>query len=282
MSTILHLNILIYICNFFFKRKIIYRESNNLQHNLESKNSLKKIILILFAKLIYKNNYVIVPSDGLKGQIKNLLKINSNLIFKINNPISEPLFNNKINNDLINFVDDLKKKFDKIIISIGSLTKQKNHEFLIDSYEKIIHKHNACLLIFGKGELKDSLTNLILKKKLQNKIFIRNFDNNFLYAINNSNLFVSTSLWEGFPNVFLDAASNEIPIIALNCDFGPSEILENGKYGYLCELDKKEIFDLFIDKALLDSYNIIPKTYLYNKYGIDNIGSKYINLIELI
>lgn len=153
---------------------------------------------------------------------------------------------------------------------------------MIKSYEKIAHKHNACLIIFGKGELRKQLVNLIFKKKLQNKIFLRNFDNNFSYAIKNSNLFVSTSLWEGFPNVFLDAASNEIPILALNCDFGPSEILENGKYGYLCNLDEKESFYLCIHKALLNSYNIIPKTYLYNKYGIDNIGSKYLNLIELI
>lgn len=115
LSTILHLNILIYIANIFLRRKIIYRESNNLEQNLKSKNILKTIILFFFAKLIYKNNYVIVPSDGLKHQIKNLLKINSNFIFKINNPISEPIFNNEINNDLINFIDNLKKNLIKLL-----------------------------------------------------------------------------------------------------------------------------------------------------------------------
>ena len=45
----------------------------------------------------------------------------------------------------------------------------------------------------------------------------------------NSNLFVLTSLYEGFPNVLVESIMYNIPIISSNCKSGPKEILLNNK-----------------------------------------------------
>ena len=55
----------------------------------------------------------------------------------------------KLDDDITN------KKFfsNKTVISIGRLTKQKNFEFLIEAFNKIIDKYpNFTLLILGEGE----------------------------------------------------------------------------------------------------------------------------------
>ena len=48
-----------------------------------------------------------------------------------------------------------------------------------------------------------------------------------------SGIFVLNSLFEGLPNVLIEALSFKIPIISTRCLSGPSEILLNGKYGNL-------------------------------------------------
>ena len=46
-------------------------------------------------------------------------------------------------------------------------------------------------------------------------------------------MFILSSLYEGFPNVLVEAAQYNIPIISTNCNSGPREILSNGKGGEL-------------------------------------------------
>jgi glycosyltransferase involved in cell wall biosynthesis len=48
-----------------------------------------------------------------------------------------------------------------------------------------------------------------------------------------SDLFVLSSRWEGLPTVLIEALACGCPIVAANCNFGPAEILEYGKYGIL-------------------------------------------------
>ena len=49
----------------------------------------------------------------------------------------------------------------------------------------------------------------------------------------NSGIFILNSLFEGLPNVLIEALTYKIPIISTNCMSGPKEILSNGKYGSL-------------------------------------------------
>ena len=58
-------------------------------------------------------------------------------------------------------------------MSVGRLTKQKNHELLINLYKN--YKIKEKLLIIGDGELKGHLSKLIKKLKLEKKIFLLNY-----------------------------------------------------------------------------------------------------------
>lgn len=54
--------------------------------------------------------------------------------------------------------------------------------------------------------------------------------------LRHADIFVLTSDYEGFANVLIEALALETPIVATNCDVGPSEILANGVYGILTPL----------------------------------------------
>ena len=49
--------------------------------------------------------------------------------------------------------------------------------------------------------------------------------------------FVLTSNWEGFGNVLVEALYFNNKVISSDCDYGPAEILKNGKLGKLYKMN---------------------------------------------
>lgn len=277
-STISHINIMVFLINIFLKKKIIYRESNNFELNLQNKNILAKLFYNIILKKIYKTSINIFPSTNLRDQILYNYKIKNKKLFVINNPISVK-FKMKTDNEINKKIIKIKNNFSKIILNVGSFTKQKNQIDLIETFYKLKDFKKTCLILVGKGSLKNELIKKIIKRKIENNVFIFDFQNNLDIFYDSADLYVLTSLWEGFPNVLLDAASYNIPIISYDCNYGPSEILENGKYGALCQVSDKYKLKELIELGLKNKLKTIPKEILDLKYSLNKIGKKYEQLI---
>ena len=97
-------------------------------------------------------------------------------------------------------------------------------------------------MIIGFGSCYIALKNFIQQNRLQKKVkIIRKIKNANSY-LKKAKLFVLSSKYEGFGNVLIEAGMNKIPIISSNCKHGPTEILENGKYGDLFQVgDHREL-----------------------------------------
>ena len=225
LSTISHTNIALYIASKLTKHKcrIFLRESNNLFESLNKYNFLYRYIFFQIIKISYRNANLITPSIELSKELKKKFKIKKK-IYSIPNPIL-----------LKGFKINLKKKFD--FINIGSLSDQKDHLTLLKAF-KYAHyrKKKLRLLIIGEGDFKESISKYILENKLKNKVKILKYTNDVKKYLNLSKIFILSSKYEGYPNVLLDAAAAKIPIVSTNCNFGPYEILEKGKFGKLFDV----------------------------------------------
>ncbi|MBF7067371.1 glycosyltransferase, partial [Campylobacter volucris] len=125
----------------------------------------------------------------------------------------------------------------KIVLSIGRLSEEKGFLRLIDIWE-IIQKNNNKgwkLHIVGEGELKGQLEKKIKNKKLQDSVTILSFTQNIDEQYLNASIYVMCSYSEGMPMVLLESASFGLPSIAFDVKTGPSDIIENGKSGFLIE-----------------------------------------------
>ena len=99
-------------------------------------------------------------------------------------------------------------------------------------------------------------------------------------------LYVLTSLWEGFPNVLLEAMSYGVPSISFDCNTGPSDMIKQGVNGLLINPQKKDqglseaIEELILNKEYrtkLSENSVLVR----EKYSVNNIMQLWNDILEL-
>lgn len=135
------------------------------------------------------------------------------------------------------------------IVSVGRLTKQKGYDRLIGLMPKIrAIKPNVRLYIVGDGEDREKLQAMIDDHNLSNHVVLTGFLKNPYSLMRQMDLFVCSSVAEGFSLVIAEALSIGLPVISMRCA-GPCELLGDGKYGILCSTYDE------LAKAILDITN---------------------------
>jgi glycosyltransferase involved in cell wall biosynthesis len=120
-----------------------------------------------------------------------------------------------------------------IIITIGRLSPQKNHACLIKAFSIVRERMQSRLVIIGEGPLRQSLEELARIVCVAEDTWFAGYQNNPYKFLARSTVFVLPSKWEGFPNVLLEAMVCRVPVISTDIDFGPGEMIDHGKTGFL-------------------------------------------------
>lgn len=148
-----------------------------------------------------------------------------NKIFVVPNPISDE-FLTKTKSEYRTSI----KKF----ISVGRLTKQKNHELLIRAFSKIVETNEQLSLdIYGNGPEEDNLKALINELHLESKCCLKGRSDTIIDELVTSDVFVLTSDFEGMPNALMEAMAVGLPCISSDCRTGPKTLIDNEKDGLL-------------------------------------------------
>jgi len=175
------------------------------------------------AAFLYKKSIAVVVSaqaveDCLRGNkaFKNLANIK-----RITNavPAFEPVSLAKVHNR-------------KFILGVGRLAYVKGFDQLIMAFSET-KMDDVDLLIAGDGE---EMTNLICMANnlgLKDRVIFVGPRTNLQDYYNQAMMFVLPSRNEGYPNALVEAMSFGCPCIAINCEFGPSEIIINEQNGLL-------------------------------------------------
>ncbi len=120
-----------------------------------------------------------------------------------------------------------------VVGSVGRLHLQKGHHYLIEAFAQMISKvPEARLLIVGDGELRETLERQVRQDGLEGKVIFTGSRSDVPSIMKALDIFVLASLWEGEPNVVLEAMATGLPVIATSVGGAP-ELVIHGETGLL-------------------------------------------------
>jgi glycosyltransferase involved in cell wall biosynthesis len=219
------------------KIKLTEREANT----LKSKTPLQKTLDAVFFWVPYR---IIALSTEIQRSLMHLLPFSHRKIILLPNAIKVPDESHA----------NARTIQSPLILSVGRLTEQKNYELLIQAVASLQKKgFNFLLEIVGEGILRAELEKQIQEEKLEKLISLPGHlpHEQVLGLYEKADIFVSTSRWEGSPNVVLEALSYGLPVVATRVG-GVSDIIKDGVQGLLVSSGDKEELESALERLLKD------------------------------
>jgi glycosyltransferase involved in cell wall biosynthesis len=142
---------------------------------------------------------------------------------------------------------------DLVVGTVGRLTEQKGYIYLLKAAVRIKKEvRNVKLLIVGEGSMEKELKRYSLNLGLERDVIFTGFQEDVYKILNIMDVFVLSSLYEGFPFVILEAMIMKKPVVATEVD-GIPEVVINGNTGILVppkdpEKLAKAVISLLVDR----------------------------------
>ena len=125
-----------------------------------------------------------------------------------------------------------------VILAVGRLVRQKDFATLIEAFALVRARRPARLIILGAGDPREpdiapSLDAAIRHYGLRDDVSLPGFVANPQAYMARARVLALSSIYEGLPTVLIEALAVGCTIVSTDCDSGPDEILDHGRYGTL-------------------------------------------------
>jgi glycosyltransferase involved in cell wall biosynthesis len=225
----------------FIKPAVIITEQNycSLRQKSDRFSSIKNFLI----KRFYNYAHMIISvARGVATDLKDTYNVPADKTIVIYNSIDLESIEKLLKEHIDNF--PFLKQSIPVIISCGRLMEQKNYALLLKAFAKVRETIESKLVILGEGEEKYSLVKIADDLNIADDVFFLGFKQNPFKYMAHADVFVLSSLYEGFGNVIIEAMASGVPVISTQAPTGPEEIITNGIDGILVPVnDVKALAD---------------------------------------
>ena len=152
-----------------------------------------------------------------------------------------------------------------IIISIGELSKRKNHQIAIKALSKM-KSQNIYYIICGQGKLKEYLIELSKELKVENRVLFLGYRTDTVNLLHMADIFLFPSLQEGLSAALMEAMATGLPCIVSKIR-GNVDLIEHGKGGFLCCVNDTDEYRNAIEK-IIENIDLRRDMGEYNKNSV--------------
>tara|TARA_B110000503_G_C7163058_1_gene420555 strand:+ start:2635 stop:3756 length:1122 start_codon:yes stop_codon:yes gene_type:complete len=224
---------------------------------------IKKKIIKSMINFSYSKSYqIIANSNYIKKELSNILEkkiitIHPNILITKHKKI-------------------YKKKLN--LLWVGRISREKNFYDMIKSLDYL---ENIDFMLTIISNEKINLDEFNLSQNSQKKIKFKIFSNNIEDEFKKAHIFISTSIYEGFPNVVAEAVNYECLIIASKSQGGIRDIIKSSKFGFFYRLyDHKDLAKKIA--YVISNYKKLKQMTAYSKKKLSilakNNNTKYKDL----
>lgn len=263
----------------FFRTKVVIIERTSPKTEVKfHKSKLNKSYNLLRKLYFPKVDKIIAISYGVKDEIVELFNIAPNKIQVIYNPTitdeKVALSHHHTSHPWLNGEQNAP-----VILGVGRLCQQKDFPTLIHAFSLVRKKRPCKLIIIGEGEDRNEIELLIKELGLEQDIDLLGYIENPHPYMRKSDIFVLSSLWEGFGNVLVESMAYGTSVVSTNCLSGPSEILDNGKIAPLVKPGDSKAMATAICQVLEKPQPASILTSKANTYSEQNSIKQFISLL---
>lgn len=223
-------------------------------------------------KAIYdKFDKIVAVSNTVRDSFIEKFDFDENKVVVEYNPIDSEEIKKKADEERV-----MKEKF--TVCTVGRLSKQKGYMRLLEAVNSLnTDGVDFNLWIIGVGPEERVMRDYIREKNLENVKLLGYKSNPYPY-IKGSDLYVCSSITEGFSTTVSEAVILGTPVIATDCS-GMREILGDSEYGIVCENSEEGILgamrDIILDKTMYNKYKgkVLERTKMFDlKRSVENIS----------
>ena len=243
-----------------------------------SKNFIDEFILRSLSKFFYhRSDKIISVSKGVKNGLLAELKLKESKI----NVIYNGVLTDKHSQEFSELPDHHWYNNNEIclVCAIGRLSPEKGIYELVSAFSKALIINNSLrLLIIGEGNEENRISKLIRDNKIEKYIEIIEFRDNYYAYLDNCDIYVLNSFYEGMSNILAEAATTNTKIISTNCNYGPDEVLHGVSESKLIDVNnERQLVDAIIEFSNKKKVKRKYSSHLKNFYFEESM-KKYNNL----
>lgn len=243
---------------------------------------------ILHLPTLLGSDLIICASDYVNESVRRWYPVRKNRIYTILNGIDTFGFspNDLERNRLRKRLGIKEKEF--LLMTSGTISKEKGHHLAVETLNRLLKKNvNIKLMIVGDGEYLVSLSRLIDKFGLKDRVILTGFVPNESISnyYNAADIYLIPTLRvEGLPFALIEAMSIGLPIIASKMG-GIPNIMEDGKEGFLINPGDindmvSKILILLKDRSLREKLGARGRNKVLNELNSENMVNRILNVIE--